>query len=351
MSLLRAQALRGYPELVAELGGDVGALLDWARIPVAALEQAHAFVPYGAVIRLLERSAAELRCPDFGLRLSRRQDIGILGPLAVAMRNSATVGEAMACASRYIFVHSPAISFSAQPADREHHVLVVFEILLDRSARPVQATELSVGLAARVIALLAEGRHRLLGVRFPHARVAPLESYREHFAAPVCFGSDCSALELAESDLALPIRSGSPELRELAENYLELHYPTSQTPFAVRVHRVVRRSLGTGASACVDVSSALALHPRTLQRRLREEGTSFDEIKDRVRAELARGYLAQRELPLTQVAALLDYTEQSAFTRSCKRWFGEGPRALRSQPGSGANALAASALPTEPRKT
>lgn len=350
MSLVRAQALRGYPELVRDLGGDLTALLDWARIPAAALEQPQAFVPYGAVIRLLERSAAELHCPDFGLRLARCQDIGILGPLAVAMRNCATMGEALACASRYIFVHSPAISFSVQPADQEGHLLVVFEILLDRSSTAVQVTELSVGLAARVVALLAEGRHRLRGVRFPHPRMAPIDCYREHFDAPVSFGCDCAALELAESDLALPIRSGSRELRELAEDYLELHHASARTPFAVQVHRVVRRSLGTGASACVDVSSALALHPRTLQRRLREEGTSFEEVKDRARAELARGYLEQRELPLSQVTALLDYSEQSALTRSCKRWFGRAPRALRAELGPRSDAPTAPALAPEDRR-
>jgi AraC-like DNA-binding protein len=198
-------------------------------------------------------------------------------------------------------------------------------------APAVQVTELSVGLAARVLALLSESRHHLSGVRFPHAPQAPLADYRAHFAAPVSFQLDCAALELRETDLSLPIRSGIPALRVLAEDYLELHYATPRTPFSVRVRGVVRRSLGTDRSTCVDVASALALHPRTLQRRLREEGTSFEQIKDEARAELARRYLEQDELPLAQVAALLDYSEQSALTRSCRRWFGRPPRTVRAE--------------------
>ena len=330
MSLVRAEGLRGYRELVAELGGEPDGLVAEARIAPATLDDPENFVPYAAVIRLLEDTAQALDCPDFGLRLSQRQDIGILGPLAVAMQNSGTLGEALVCASRYIFIHSPAIGFSVRPAPGTDRVLVVFEILLDRVPPAVQVTELSVGLAARVLSLLSERRHRLTGVCFSHSRAAPLARYRLHLGAPVSFDADCAALELEISDLSLPIRTRNRELRELAGHYLEAHYATPRTPFAVRVGGVVRRSLGTGKSTCVDVASALALHPRTLQRRLREEATSFEQIKDEARVDLARRYLAQDELLLSQVAALLDYSEQSALTRSCRRWFGRPPREVRS---------------------
>ena len=68
------------------------------------------------------------------------------------------------------------------------------------------------------------------------------------------------------------------------------------------------------------------MHP---QRRLREEGTTFEDIKDEVRRDLARRYLAHPEVPLAQVTAVLDYREQSALTRSCQRWFQTTPSALR----------------------
>ena len=67
------------------------------------------------------------------------------------------------------------------------------------------------------------------------------------------------------------------------------------------------------------------MHPRTLQRRARE-GTTFEAIKDEVRRDLAQQYLSQPELPLTQITALLGYSEQSAFGRSCRRWFDMTPR-------------------------
>jgi AraC-like DNA-binding protein len=77
------------------------------------------------------------------------------------------------------------------------------------------------------------------------------------------------------------------------------------------------------------------MHPRTLQRRLREEGTTFEAIKDEARQDLAQRYLAQPDVPLTQITALLGYSEQSALGRSCRRWFGATPREMRALLASG----------------
>jgi AraC-like DNA-binding protein len=66
-----------------------------------------------------------------------------------------------------------------------------------------------------------------------------------------------------------------------------------------------------------------------MQRRLNEEGTTFEEIKDNARRDLAERYLSNLDLPLTQITVLLDYSEQSALGRSCRRWFGTAPREYR----------------------
>src|SRR6201987_4591068 len=111
-AMVQAQSLRGYRELVTDLGGNPTRLLRKAGIDPAALNQLTAFISFESQIELLERSAEDLGCPDFGLRLAERQDIGVLGTLAVAMRHSATVGEALASASRYLQVYNAAIAFT-----------------------------------------------------------------------------------------------------------------------------------------------------------------------------------------------------------------------------------------------
>jgi len=76
------------------------------------------------------------------------------------------------------------------------------------------------------------------------------------------------------------------------------------------------------------------MHPRTLQRRLAEEGTRCQDVIDAERRTQAAKYLAQPGLQFGQIAGLLGYTEQSALNRSCRRWFGSTPRQYRSHVGA-----------------
>lgn len=92
---------------------------------------------------------------------------------------------------------------------------------------------------------------------------------------------------------------------------------------------MIARMMRDGACTSTDLAAALAMHERTLQRRLKAEGTSFEVIRDDVRRELAQAYLAQRNIPLAHVAEMLGYAEASAFTRACQRWFGQAPRDVR----------------------
>ena len=339
-AMVRVEAVRGYRALVAELGGDPIGLLRAAKIKNAAFDQPASFISFGAIIQLLERSARDLACPDFGLRLAERQDIGILGPLAVAMRYSATVGEAMRCASKYIYVYNAAIGFSIRADRGEDEALLTFEILSEHGPQCAQMIEHGVGITCRILSMLSVGRSHPSRVWLPHPAVASRATYRRHLGAPVEFKAPVAALAIDRGDLDLPLYEHNEELRALAVDYLNVQFPPRRTSLPVQVRTVIERLLGTGACGYAEVADALSIHPRTLQRRLREAGTTFEDIKDEARRDLARRYLAYPEVPLTQVTALLDYGEQSALTRSCQRWFDTSPRALRASLSSSATAVA-----------
>jgi AraC-like DNA-binding protein len=334
-AMVQAQSLRGYRELVADLGGHPTRLLKKAGIDPAALDQLTAFISFEALTDLLEHSSTALHSPDFGLRLAERQDIGILGTLAVAMRHSDTVGEAMHTASNYLDVYNSAISFTLSTGDRRGQAVLRFKLLPGHYLRWAQTAEHGIGLTWRIMTLLSEGRCHLQEVWFPHPPVATKAKYRARFHAPLTFGADQAALAVAERDLDLPISENIVELHDLASRYLERHLPRGRTPFTVQVRQVIKGHLGTGTCSRQEVARALYMHPRTMQRRLGEEGTTFEEIKDEARRDLAQRYLSQPDLPLTQVAALLDYSEQSAFGRSCRRWFDAPPKEMRARLSSG----------------
>jgi AraC-like DNA-binding protein len=339
-AMVRAQSLRGYRELVGDMGGHAGRLLRKAGIEPAALDQLTAFISFESLIDLLERSAAELGCADFGLRLAERQNIGILGTLAVAMRYSSTVGEAMTCASKYINVYNAAIAFTLSSDEHPGQARLNMPVLVEHATHWAQTAEHGIGLAWRICTLLSEGRCQLRHVWFPHPAVGPESGYRARFDAPLTFGADRAALALRPRDLDLPMSEHNQELHDLAASYLESLVPQSEADFTMQVRQAIEKLLGTGVCSYREVAKALYMHPRTLQRRLNERGTTFEAIKDDVRQHLARQYLSQPDMPLTQVTALLDYSEQSALGRSCRRWFHTTPRALRAQLSSRAHVLA-----------
>jgi AraC-like DNA-binding protein len=328
-AMVRTQSLRGYRELVRDLGGNPTRLLRKAEIDPAWLNSLSAFITFESLVDLLEQTANDLDCADFGLRLAERQDIGVLGTLAVAMRYSATVGEAMRCTSKYLHVYNAAIAFTILPGTRPTEVRLVFGLLVDRPKIWAQTAEHGIGLAWRIWVLLSEGRCHLHHVWFPHAPLAPEAKYRSRFDASLTFGADRPAMALAARDLDLPISEHNQELHELATRYLDREVQRGRTEVAAQVRQAIEALLGTGTCDYRTVANALHMHPRTLQRRLQDENTTLEVIKDDTRRHLAQQYLSQPDLALNQVAALLDYSNPSALSRSCQRWFNTNPRDLR----------------------
>jgi hypothetical protein len=273
MAMVRARSMRGYQELVRDLGGNPTPLLRKAGIDPAALNQLTAFVSFEAMIDLLERSATELDCPDFGLRLAERQDIGILDTLAVAMRYSATLGAAMECASRYFRVHNGAIAFTITTEERGGQARLVFTDLVAHATSWAQTAEHGVGLTWRIMSLLSEARCHPRQVWFPHLALAAEATYRSRFDAPITFQAERAALAYAAKDLDLPVSDSNQDLADLAASYLDRQLPRGKTTFTTQVRQTIEALLGTGTSGHRQVATAMYMHPRTLQRRLGGTGS------------------------------------------------------------------------------
>src|SRR5450432_2953369 len=103
--VVRARALMGFAELVKSQGGDAVVLLRRARLKPGILDEPDATLPLESVARLFEGAARSLDLPDFGLRLSRYQDISVLGVIALVARHAATVGDALSGVSRNFAYH------------------------------------------------------------------------------------------------------------------------------------------------------------------------------------------------------------------------------------------------------
>ncbi|WP_199516817.1 AraC family transcriptional regulator [Nucisporomicrobium flavum] len=330
-SVVRAAGLRGLPALVDSLGGDGAELLARFGVTCAAVESDDAVIPSAAAGLLLEVAAAELGCPDLGLRLAGLQNASVLGPLALAIENSATFGEALEITRRFLFVHSPALTVSQIPdPSGRPGVMGLLYRGTDAEPLPPQVADVGLGLFHRIIVLLHGGPYGLRSVHLPHAALAPAEAYTRFFGAEVRFGRPDAVLRVPAGLASMPVRGGNQVLRDIALDYITSHFPAPGQSVADRVHLLLARSLGSAPVEVAAIARMLRTHPRTLQRRLAAEGITFDAILDDVRRAAAYRLVTQTDLPFTQVTAMVGLTEQSALSRAVRRWYGVTPRQLRS---------------------
>lgn len=328
---VRAAALTGYPQLAQGLGLDTPSLLERFELPLAALHDPDRLISYPAFINLLEESALLGHCPDFGLRLAHVQGIGILGAIAVLLRQARNVGEAIELGVRYLFVHSPALSLHVQPdAEQPDRINLLLDIRqVNLVARP-QVVSLSLSILCQGLRELSGGRVQPLRVSLPQPKPADASAYRRAYGCSVRFMAPAASVQLLASDLEVVSTDQDPLVRKLALDYLERYAHPTHGRLRDQVKNLARSLLGSGLAGQGDIARSLALHPRTLQRRLQAEGCSFGDILDEVRQEQFRALIALPDGPdLTQIAHILGYAEASVLSRSCKRWFGVSPKAMR----------------------
>ncbi|XXF79212.1 AraC family transcriptional regulator [Myxococcaceae bacterium GXIMD 01537] len=169
-------------------------------------------------------------------------------------------------------------------------------------------------------------------VTFAHPAPPDVAPLVEHFGVRPTFNGGLNVLTLDAATLDLPVSSADPALLSVLERAAgPAPAPSEPAPpgFVHLVREAVRASLREGAPKVEAVARQLHVSPRTLQRRLATHATSFQDVVDAVRSELARQYLRDPQLGVSEVAFLLGYSEVSTFDRAFKRWTGMTPRVFR----------------------
>ncbi len=327
MSVVRGTALSNYPSLVTELGGDPAGLLRSAGVRERDVGNYDAFIPFRAAIRAMESAADATATPDFGRRLAQRQGIEILGPVGVAARTAATVADALAIFNTFMAAYSPVIAINITPLADPQRSFIALQFLLEDAPPYPQTMELALGVSLRVFRLLMGANYTGLAVHLPHDPLAPQASYVQYFGCKAYFAQRTAGYTVRTADLGRPLSRDDVAHRAVVD------YLSSITPVGAgiveSVRTIVRQLLPTGAATLEVVAAQFYLHPKTLQRRLADEATTFAALVDQVRKDTADRYLRTTGISLPHLARELGYAEQSVLTRSCKRWFGTGPTAYR----------------------
>lgn len=260
-------------------------------------------------------------------RHARPHHVGVLGYLAMSCE---TLGQALIRFQRFQpLLHNLTPTFATRKGDD-------FQLCWDASyGRSTRLSDEVLVSAMLTLARQLTGRTdlQLRGVEFPGAAPDNAALYERLLDCPVQFASKTLVVHLCADALSLPINSRDPHLMALLDQQAEalLRVLPQADAFLTELQQSVVAALQDGEPTLEQIAARRGSSTRSLYRRLHERGLTYKAVLSDTRFELARGYLADAQLSLPEIALLLGYSEQSAFTRAFKGWAGATPLRYRKQ--------------------
>lgn len=308
------------------LGVDIDEVCAASGLSIAGLDAREDYVPSHQLATLWREATRLFGRPTLGIHVGMVAPFGRMIVDYVAS-TSATLRDALQQVGRYHRL----ITRNADMRLRPEGALTLFELMvnLPRPAIPAQVVEYAITcVVRRVFAFTGKPARE---ARFPHPPLGPRQEYARVLGVPAHFEVERPGVLLDEQGLEAPCRGQDPNLYRLLHSHAELLLAreSDARTFRAQVRRIVVMLVAHGELEVGRVARALATSERSLQRRLRSEGSSFRAVVDGARQELALSYLGDARLSVGEVAYLLGYGEAGAFARAFKRWTGRTPGEAR----------------------
>jgi AraC-like DNA-binding protein len=326
---ISARVVVRLADFVAARGHDPEAFCRSVGTSVAVLRDPDARIPYALAERLGMRAAEITRDPNIGLHLAQdvrdpgRYDAGVL-----LLMSSPSLGASLERMQRHQRYWGDGERCRIVPV--RGGIIVRYE--LPRATGEYLRHSDECAMAEIVLGARVLSGHDVVPrvVRFRHPRPADTREHDALFRSPLEFGAEHTELELADDVLELPLPNANAAFSAIFETQVER--ALSRLPAGSRtsadVRAAARAALAGGECTLPGTAKMLGTSVRTLQRRLREEGTSFGELVDALRREMALEYLG-RDVAVQEIAWLLGYADASAFHHAFKRWTGTTPELAR----------------------
>ena len=314
----RVGPLEGLPDLVRRHGVALEAVIENAGIDAAVLADVDAMIPFATACRLLDRAAKLTGVGHIGLELGLRYDHMILGMVGALMANAPTMGDSFRDFVRIQYRNSRgAVVFLVRQDD---HVHLGYGIYDRYEPGADQVYDVAMGISVNCVRRLGGRDAGPVEVLISHRGTAPREVYEALFGCRVRFNQPYSAVSVAAEAMRLPVEGSDPVLREELQAAMQAVPPLREHEVGARVRHLLKPALLRGEGSSLEIADQLGLHIRTLNRRLRDEGTTFRAIQQEVSLATASELLSLTDLPTAEIAATLGYGSQSSFERAFRRW-------------------------------
>ena len=321
----------------ARLGLDTAQILAAARLDPATLHDPDARIPVEQS-EALWRKAYELSGdPHLALHAIEGLPFGSYRVIDFLASSAPTIGAALAKVSDYFPIIHEVVRLPYEVG--EGHVTFAAEA-------PSRPSTLTRPYAEYVLAavflrtrIATNQRFPLMRVEFSHPRPADISEHERIFECPVMFDAETCRMVIARDVWDTRRTGGDPDLFSVLDTHAKMLLdqrpgpadPDDPANIVARVRGAIESELRGGDPKLESIARTLAMSPRTLQRRLRDQGVLFNDVLDEMRFQAAKSYLSPGDIAGAEVAYLLGFAEPSSFNRAFKRWSGRTPTEYRRQ--------------------
>lgn len=316
-NLIRSSSLTNFIDVARAAGLDPYRQLRKAGVSTSALLDPDIKIPANSVMQLLEESAQASGVEDFGLRMGETRQLDNLGPLAIALREEATLREALGSVARHLVLYNESMELCIEEGDGV--ALLKLQVIHGARGSLRQSIEIVMCTLYRILKLFLGASWKPRSVCFEHKAPASLVTHRRVFGTSILFNQDFDGIVLSQTDFDTKISSYDPVLAWHARDFLNAKLAQSDVTMPDKVRKLVLALLPKGECVAERVAEQLGMDRKTVHRHLASHGQNYSSIVDAVRVDLVIQYVENRERPLSDVAILLGFSSLSAFSR----WFSD----------------------------
>lgn len=275
------------------------------------------------VSSLWHSAIRETEDPHFGLKVAANIRPSSFHVVGYAMNCSATLGHALQRFSRYAKLISSSATVDLEEGGGQARLRFRFET----GGLPPCDQAMDTVLAGIVClsSWLVGSQVRPIEVRFQHSCPTNLEEYGRVLNCPVVFEQTEDSVIFHASDLDRPILSADENLASILDGMAINQLAELSGRFSRKVRECLLKEFATGEVSKARTASLMHMTERTLLRRLKDEGTTFQDVLDALRAELACEQLRRSDVTVQEVSTMLGFSDASTFSRAFKRWTGRRP--------------------------
>lgn len=317
-------------------GFDEAQILAGTRLSWAALHEGHRYLSFDEVTRLIRRAVALTQEPWLGITVGWGTQLSAHGPVGVAAMSCDNVGQALALIQRHAGLRQSLISLDVETRADEVALLMREHLHAPDVREYIMGHLMGAGL--RVLdTLTGVDMRRVARVEFAFPQPPWADAYQRWWP-DVRFGAERSALILPPSLLVHPGLAPDPQthrmaMRECERLWAQQNDPRDRLgPAGDRILRLLLACEG-GYPTLNELAEQEHVSSRTLIRKLRQEGLTYQQLLDRVREDLACWWLLHSDMAVEAIADRLGYQDTSNFSRTFRRWVGMAPSDFRRSAG------------------